>query len=173
MSTEQETNEIEETEELDGTEDDSVDIVRDFLSKIVPPTEVSIEDLYGQEYSLRTKISARSQIQLVREFEKGIKDIALTDLFEMDEEINSSSIIRAIMKVSTKEAVLSSVDKCFQITHPSAFESAKKGAKNDPYAPKKPTPIDLFSLEDILSAVLPLFLGLIKKGTNVLTLLAQ
>ena len=173
MSTEQETNEIEETEELDGTEDDSVDIVRDFLSKIVPPTEVSIEDLYGQEYSLRTKISARSQIQLVREFEKGIKDIALTDLFEMDEEINSSSIIRAIMKVSTKEAVLSSVDKCFLIAHPSAFESAKKGAKNDPYAPKKPTPIDLFSLEDILSAVLPLFLGLIKKGTNVLTLLAQ
>ena len=77
-----------------------------------------------------------------------------------------------MMKLAVKDQVLNAIDSCFQIAHPKAFESAKKNSKKDPYAPKKPTALDLFGLEDILSSILPLFLGLIKKGATVLTLLA-
>ena len=166
-------NEDFENEELEEEALESVDLIQNFLEKIVPPSEVKIEDLYGDKYELRTRISARNQIKLVREFEKAMKEIKLTELFAADQEITSASIISAMMKVSMKEQVTESIDKCFQIAHPNAFETAKKNAKADPYAPKKPTPLDLFSLEDIMSAILPLFLGLIKKGANVLTLLAQ
>tara|TARA_R100000278_G_scaffold82201_1_gene63230 strand:- start:1768 stop:2289 length:522 start_codon:yes stop_codon:yes gene_type:complete len=173
MSTVTEEIENEEINSEEELEDGATDLVQLFLDKLVPPTEVKIQDLYGQEYELRTKISARSQIKLVREFEKAMKEIKLNELFSAEQEITSASIVNALMKVAIKDEVMNSVDKCFQIAHPNAFDTAKKNAKNDEYAPKKPTPLDLFSLEDILSAILPLFLGLIKKGANLLTLLAQ
>ena len=173
MSTVTEEIENEEINSEEELEDGATDLVQRFLDKLVPPTEVKIQDLYGQEYELRTKISARSQIKLVREFEKAMKEIKLNELFSAEQEITSASIVNALMKVAIKDEVMNSVDKCFQIAHPNAFDTAKKNAKNDEYAPKKPTPLDLFSLEDILSAILPLFLGLIKKGANLLTLLAQ
>tara|TARA_R110000824_G_scaffold286394_2_gene474562 strand:+ start:445 stop:963 length:519 start_codon:yes stop_codon:yes gene_type:complete len=163
----------EETDSEEEQIEDSVDLVKHFLDKIVPPTEVRIQDLYGEEYELKTRISARSQIKLVREFEMGMKDIKFEELFSMDAEINSATILRAMMKVAVKDQVLDSIDRCFKIAHPQALESAKKNARNDPHAPKKPTSLDVFGLEDILSAILPLFLGLVKKGANVLTLLAQ
>ena len=173
MSTVTEEIENEEINSEEELEDGATDLVQLFLDKLVPPTEVKIQDLYGQEYELRTKISARSQIKLVREFEKAMKEIKLNELFSAEQEITSASIVNALMKVAIKDEVMNSYDKCFQIAHPNAFDTAKKNAKNDEYAPKKPTPLDLFSLEDILSAILPLFLGLIKKGANLLTLLAQ
>jgi len=173
MSTIAEEIENEEMNSEEEFEGEATDLVQLFLEKLVPPTEVKIQDLYGQEYELRTRISARRQIKLVREFEKAMKEIKLNELFSAEQEITSSSIINAIMKVAIKDEVMNSIDKCFQIAHPNAFDTAKKNAKNDEYAPKKPTPLDLFSLEDMLSAILPLFLGLIKKGANLLTLLAQ
>lgn len=165
----------EEKEEIQNEElmDDAGDLISLFLEKLVPPEEIKISDLYGEQYELRTKISARSQIKLIREFEAGMKGIKLSDMIDSDVELTSSVILGAVMKVAVKDEVLGSIEKCFQIAHPSALNSAKANAKNDPHAPKKPTALDLFGLEDILGAILPLFLGLIKKGANVLTLLAQ
>ena len=81
----------EETDSEEEQIEDSVDLVKHFLDKIVPPTEVRIQDLYGEEYELKTRISARSQIKLVREFEMGMKDIKFEELFSMDAEINSAT----------------------------------------------------------------------------------
>jgi len=72
MSTVTEEIENEEINSEEELEDGATDLVQLFLDKLVPPTEVKIQDLYGQEYELRTKISARSQIKLVREFEKAM-----------------------------------------------------------------------------------------------------
>lgn len=167
------TEEIEEIENEELMDESAGDLISLFLEKLVPPDEIIIHDLYGEQYELRTRISARSQIKLIREFEKGMKGVSLKEVIAPDEELTTSVIIGAVMKVAVKDAVLNSVDKCFQIAHPHAMDSARANAKNDPHAPKKPTALDLFGLEDILGAILPLFLGLTKKGANLLALLAQ
>ena len=165
------TNEIEEIEEIE--EDDQLDLITSVLDKLVPPTEITIEDLYGNKYYLRAKISARSQIKLLRKFEEVTKGIKITDFLSIDENITSGSMIKAIMKMATKEEIMNGIEECFMIAHPVALKQAINEAKGDENAPKKPKALDLFSLEDILSAILPLFLGLIKKGATTLTLLAQ
>jgi len=166
------TEEIEDMEDMEEVED-TVDLIRGVLNKLVPPTEVRIDDMYGNEYELRTKISARSQIKLLRKFEEVTNELKLTDFMSMDDEINSGVMIRAIMKMATKEEIMNGIEGCFTIAHPIALKKAVEAAKGDEYAPKKPKALDLFSLEDILSAIFPLFLGLIKKGAKTLTLLAQ
>ena len=169
------TNEIEEMEELEESEEEEsqIDLITSVLDKLVPPSEILIEDIYGNKYELRTKIPARSQIKLLRKFEEVTEEIKLSDFFSLDEEINSRTMIRAIMKMATKEEVMNGIEICFGIAHPLALKNAISEAKSDEYAPKKPKALDLFSLEDTLSAILPLFLGLIKKGATTLTLLAQ
>lgn len=166
------TNEIEDTE-MELEEESSLDLINDVLEKLVPPEEVSIVDIYGNKYELRTKIAARSQIKLIRKFEEVTKDLSFSQFFSADEEIDSRAVIGAIMKMVTKEEIMDGVESCFQIAHPQALKEAIKHAGSDPYAPKKPKALDVFGLEDILSAIIPLFLGLIKKGAMTLTLLAQ
>ena len=178
MSTEkQDTTENTETEELDAMEEmedeGTIDLIKDLLDNLVPPTEVKIVDLYGNEYELRTKIAARSQIKLIRKFEEVTKELSFAQFFDADEEINSRSMINAIVKMTIKEEIMDAIEVCFGIAHPRALQQAIGCAASDEYAPKNPKALDLFGLEDILSAILPLFLGLIKKGANALTLLAQ
>ena len=175
MSTEkQDTTENTETEELDTMEEnDSLNIISDFLEKLVPPTEIKIVDLYDNEYELRTKISARSQIKLIRKFEEVTKQLSFTDFFSLEDTIDSRSIINAIIKAAGNEEIMEAIEVCFGIAHPRALQQAIGCSASDEYAPKNPKALDLFGLEDILSAILPLFLGLIKKGAKTLTLLAQ
>ena len=106
-------------------------------------------------------------------FEEVTKGIKITDFLSIDENITSGSMIKAIMKMATKEEIMNGIEECFMIAHPVALKEAINEAKGNENAPKKPKALDLFSLEDILSAILPLFLGLIKKGATTLTLLAQ
>lgn len=167
-----ENNEVNETIENE-IEDDSLDLIRDVLDKLVPPSNVEIEDIFGNKYDLKTKISARSQIQLLRKFEQITKELKLSDFFQEDEEINTRSIISAIMKLAIDEEIMNGIEKCFHIAHNSTFEKAKNHCSESDDSVDNPTALDLFGLEDILSAIIPLFLGLIKKGTKTLTLLAQ
>ena len=115
---------MEEMEEIEDGQEDPTDIIRSVLEKLVPPSEVQIEDMYGNNYELRTKISARSQIKLLRKFEEVTKEVRMADFISMDEEINSGLMIRAIMKMATKEEIMTGIESCFSIAHPHSLKKA-------------------------------------------------
>lgn len=147
-------------------------ILSGFLDKLVAPTTIKIKDVYGNEYELSAKVSARVQIKIGREFERAMSAINTENLFE-DMDPGVGGMVKAFVGIAGQEGVLDALDNCFSIAHSSALATATKAAKKDKTMVKNPTAMDLFSLEDILGAVLPLFLGLIQKGATILTKIAQ
>ena len=167
MSEKPQTESVSVSPDIEGT-----NILSGFLDNLVPPTDINVVDIYGNEYQLKSKVSARVQIKIGREFESAMKDLDIGDIFgNMDETV--SGMVSSFMSLAGNENVLEAIDNCFQVAHSSAYLSAVKAAKKDKSMVKNPTAVDLFSLEDILGGVLPLFLGLIQKGAAVLTKIAQ
>ena len=145
-----------------------VDLIRELLDKIGPQDSIEIEDLYGNRYTLKSRVSARSQIKIGREFEKAVEGISVSEILDQ-QSIGVQGIISAFIKIASEDKVLKGIDKCFQIAHPGPYKQTLALAKKDPDMPKNPTAIDFFSIEDILGGVLPLFLGLLRKGAGILT----
>ena len=61
------------SEELDIKEQegsDLLDSLKTFLEDLVPPKEVRVSDVLGNEYDIICSVSARKQIKILREFDK-------------------------------------------------------------------------------------------------------
>ena len=144
------------------------DLIRGLLDQIVPPDSIEIQDLYGNSYTLKSRVSARSQIKIGREFEKAIDGLSVSEILD-GESLGIQGIISAFIKIASEDKVLKGIDKCFQIAHHGPYKKTLAIAKKDEDMPKNPTAIDFFALEDILGGVLPLFLGLLRKGAGILT----
>ena len=157
-----------EENDVEIVEQTQPELIRDLLDKIVPPDSIEIQDLYGNSYTLKSRVSARVQIKIGREFEKAIDGLDIADILGQ-QSLGVAGIISAFIKVASEDKILKGIDKCFQLAHPSAYKSALALAKKDDDMPKNPAAIDMFALEDILGGVLPLFLGLLRKGAGLLT----
>tara|TARA_Y100000593_G_C4218364_1_gene290484 strand:- start:357 stop:887 length:531 start_codon:yes stop_codon:yes gene_type:complete len=152
---------------LDPTE--LLESLKSFLSTLVPPTEVEIEDIFGNKYELTCSVSARNQIKILREFDK-IKDIGSgIDLGKADGQVRG--LVETIVNIATDEHSLLIICRCFSLGHSSALEKAKNHASNNKhlYEEGDLACADLFSLEEMVTAIVPLFIRLAKRTSQAIT----
>lgn len=149
----------------EGTEE-AIDGMRSLMESLVPPDDVTITDIFGTEYTVTTKISARSQIKIIRELE------SFADLDLGVESVQELSLPTILFKVAGNEDLLEMVGRCMKIAFPLVVSNAESVAteKGIPY--EEPSAIDLFSVEEVVSAIVPLFLRVAKKTGSVLTILS-
>ena len=157
--------ETETTEEMETTVVDSAALTV-FLDKLVPPEKLEVEDIDGNIYKLRTSISARNQIKVIRRFEEMMKNVDREKL-TISQPITVTSILNAFITVSSDEVVMTAMEDCFSLAHPAALKEAISSCGN-----KKSKAADVFPIEELLSGVLPLFIRLLKRGTMVMSQMA-
>lgn len=134
-----------------------------FLDKLVPPEKLEIEDIAGNKYKLRTSISARNQIKVIRRFEEMMKGVD-KDTLTIEQPITLSSILKAFLTITSDETVMSAMEDCFSLAHPDVLKEAIAECGT-----KKSKAADVFPIEELLSGVLPLFIRLLKRGTMVIS----
>lgn len=130
------------------------------IEKLVPPDNIVILDIFGNEYKKPSVLSARKQIKVVREFEKVIAHISESEFTAQ----NSSQVIDFLIRASTDETVLDHLASCFLLAFEDVVEKSIEYANKKKIEVDSDSPvIDLFSLEDIVGSIVPLFIRLAKK----------
>lgn len=146
--------------------EEAIDGMRTLMESLVPPDDVTITDIFGTEYTVTTKISARSQIKIIRELESCADiDLGVSSIQEL-------SLPALVFKVAANEQLLEMVGRCMSIAFPLVVSNAEATAKEKGVAYEEPSAIDLFSVEEVVSAIVPLFLRVAKKTGSVLTILS-
>ena len=75
------------------------------------------------------------------------------------------NIIDTIMKIASNETVLETLAKCFSIAHPHVLKQTMAHADKlgFQYESGYTASVDLFALEEIVTAIVPLFLRLARR----------
>ncbi|MGI9554834.1 MAG: hypothetical protein ACR2M6_02565 [Vampirovibrionia bacterium] len=155
-------------EQVEATEEQS-DLL-EILNKLVPPDTIEIIDIFGNTYKRASVLSARKQIKVVREFEKVIAHISESD-FNVE---NNSQIVDFLIKSATDEKVLEHMSICFGHAFPNVVERSVSYAIDEKIELDNDFPIlDVFSLEDIVGAIVPLFIRLAKKLSGAISSLTK
>tara|TARA_B100000282_G_C31417106_1_gene347315 strand:+ start:114 stop:578 length:465 start_codon:yes stop_codon:yes gene_type:complete len=143
----------EETNQISPPEQDLSGLTS-LLETLVPPKNISIEDVFGTVYEVSSVVSARNQILIMREFDK-IKEIKETI------KVNLSSlpdIMDSFIVVSTNEIIFNVLCNCFEIAHKKIVAETRKKASEDENHVG-----DLFAIEEIVGGIIPLFIRLARK----------
>ena len=128
-----------------------IDIVA-FLEKLVPPETVTIKDINGNSFTLPGIIAARQQIKVFRRFKELMEDGGNLEGklsgISLGDNLNVKSIAKGILSVISDEEVIEELGSIFTIAYPNAIEG---------------DPLDLFPIEEVVSAIVPLCLNFLKK----------
>lgn len=143
------------------------DALTDFLETLVPPENITFENVFGDTFKYPSMVSARKQIKILRIFDS-LQEVELEGL----DFSNMQKIVDSIVKLATNDIVLKGISDCFKIAYPKAIEKSIAKAKKNKYDYEEEyVSADLFSIEELASAIVPLFLRLAKKSGKVLTAL--
>jgi len=123
------------------------------LDALIPPTTVSVLDVNGKEHNLPGAISARRQVVVFREFQNIWKNEKVAEHLSGAEDYAISNIINAVMLVSFEEEVLESLGRAFKAAFPEVSGD---------------DPLDRFSVEEVVTALVPLFMRFIKRAGKTL-----
>jgi len=146
--------------------------LKNVFNKLVPPVSITISDIFGTEYTIGSTVSARKQIIILREFEQ-IQNI------QEGLELKSSDIagfVDLIVSICQQEEFLLALCRCFSVAHPKLVEQAKAIADKEDveYEEGDYAPADLFAIEELAAAIVPLFIRLARRaGLAVTTVLQQ
>ena len=128
------------------------------LEALVPPKEVVVTDVKGNEHRLPGAIPARRQIKVFREFQAIIKNPEVASRFNEDDEFSTVSVVNTLMSIAFHEEVLNSLGTAFK----EAFPEAVIG-----------DPLDEFALEEVVAALVPLLLRFVKRAGKTLAGIGQ
>lgn len=143
----------EETTQVSPPEQDLSGLTT-LLETLVPPKNISIEDIFGTVYEVSSVVSARNQILIMREFDK-VKE--MEDAIQINLS-NLPNIIESFISVSTNETVFEVLCNCFEIAHKRIVKETRSKADEDEQHVG-----DLFAIEEIVSGIVPLFIRLARK----------
>ena len=143
----------EENEQVQVPEQD-LSSLTSLLETLVPPKNISIEDIFGNVHEVSSVVSARNQILIMREFDK-IKE--MKDSVEINLS-NIPAIIESFVSISTNEIIFEVLCNCFEIAHKKVVSKTRLQADKDEQHVG-----DLFSIEEIVSGIIPLFIRLVRK----------
>ncbi|HHZ95224.1 MAG TPA: hypothetical protein EYN67_06655 [Flavobacteriales bacterium] len=155
--------EVEEVEEQ-LTIADAGYTLQNVLKTLIPDDEIEVQDVLGGKHMVRTVASARVQIKVLRQFEK-LKSLSFT---EMPFANDASSMFDLIMSVADNDDVLRVISNCFSVSQPLLIASVKKKATEQgfPFEDSDLAAADLFPLEEMIAAIIPLFIRLARKASQ-------
>lgn len=164
---------IENEEPSEMQAQDLVEGLKNFFSTLVPPTSVIITDIFGTEYDLICSISARNQVKILREFDK--INIESNVNINLDTGTPLDNLVQTIVSIATDDKSLLVICRCFEYGHPKALEQAKVKAKEKGYIYEEGdyAAADLFSLEELATAIVPLFIRLAKRTSQAVQSLVK
>lgn len=146
--------------------------LQSLLDVLVPPTSIVITDIFGNQYSISSACSARAQIKILQQLDKlknnNVVKSVLEDGFNFEE---MSELIGIIVSVAADPEVMTGIANAFSIAHPKPYASAKDQANKN--GVEFEDAADLFPVEDLAGAVVPLFIRLVRKGTSAISALNQ
>ena len=133
----------------------ATETLKGLFANLVPVDHVEITDIFGVRHKIATTISARNQIKVLRIIED-VKDIEFN--LNISDETN---ILEMLLSLAGNENFLMAIGKCFDLAYPHVVLELKKQAEENGYECEDA--LDLFPIEDVLSAIIPLFIRLAKK----------
>jgi len=129
--------------------------LQELIKKLVPQDNLTIKDIFGDEHEINTSVSARKQIKVVRIFDN-VKDIPI--------EIGQGNLMQTLLQVAQNETVLLALAEIFEIAYPQVVAQTQKVAKKKKVIfEKKGSVADLFPLEEVIDAIVPLFIRVVKR----------
>ena len=133
----------------------ATDTLKGLFANLVPVDQIEITDIFGVKHQLATTISARNQIKVLR---------IIDDVKDIDFNLNISdetNILEMLLSFVDNEVFLLAIGKCFDLAYPQLVSELKKEAQENGI--DCDDALDLFPIEDVLSAIIPLFIRLAKK----------
>lgn len=165
MSEELKSAPIAESDEGIPTPDEAL---KSLFKVLVPPEDVTIVSIFGKEYKRPSVVGARTQIKILRLLDNLPDDISLN--FEG----TPAGIVSGIISLASNETVLLSLSSAMELAHPDVVKDAISEAKSKKIRFDKESPaIDLFPVEEIAAAIVPLFLRLAQRGGQAMGVLGN
>lgn len=145
-----------------------------FLETLVPPNTIKISDIFGNEYVVQSAVSAKKQIQILRQLD-ALKAVSLDMDFAADD-LNVPNLVNYLIELAINEKVFNVLQDCFYIAHNQVVRSAVEHSRDtggSAFAVEPNTVGELFSIEEIVAGVVPLFARLARRTGSLLTVLGQ
>ena len=135
---------------------------------LVPPDEVVIEDIWGNTYKAPGRVSASRQIavmRIVREImAHRAADDALAALSGAADAGGAPRMIAHLLTVVADEVLVERFAAAFVAAHPQITEAARAAATARGETSLAPT--DLFAIEEMAAALVPLFVRLGRRALD-------
>jgi len=145
-------------------EDSELDIQK-LLDVLVPPASISVTDIFGNEYTVPSACSARAQVKILNVADGLKKNETLATTMSGDVDLaDIGAIIGLVVTICADEEVMASLAKAFEIGHPIPYGNSSSKAKE--LGVPFDDAADLFPVEELAGAVVPLFIRLVRKGTT-------
>jgi hypothetical protein len=146
--------------------------LQQLLDVLVPPTNIKITDIFGNEYSIPSACSARAQVKILQQLNKLKNNEAVQSALKDGLDFNEiSELVGIIVGVAADPEVMEGIANAFALAHPKPYRSTCATAKEQDVEYQDAA--DLFSVEELAGAVVPLFIRLVRKGTSAIATLNQ
>lgn len=142
----------------------ATETIKALFATLVATERVEIHDIFGDTYDIATTISARRQIKILNLLEK-VKDI------DLNLDLQSENFVAMLLSLANNEPILNMLGECFDVAYPSLVEQVTEKAQLAGEDCKDA--LDLFPIEEIVSAIAPLFIRLAKKTMGAFQKVAQ
>tara|TARA_R110001592_G_scaffold39314_4_gene129383 strand:- start:1293 stop:1787 length:495 start_codon:yes stop_codon:yes gene_type:complete len=146
------------------TLEQATDTIKALFSTLVAMDRVEITDIFGDKYDVSTSVSARRQIKILNLLEK-VKDI------DLNLDLQSENFIAMLLSLANNEPILNMLGECFDVAYPTLVEQVTEKAQVA--GEECADALDLFPIEEIVSAIAPLFIRLAKKTMGAFQKVAQ
>jgi hypothetical protein len=140
----------------------SLSDMRKIIDTMVPPKTVEVVDVLGNEYRLPGAVSARVQVEILRVVE-GLSTLPAGALFSGS--VGDTKGLVAMLSILAREPlVLAALAEAFGLAHPAALTKALAAVRAEGIEANDAA--DAFAVEEIVAALVPLFVRLAKRGAS-------
>ncbi len=156
-----------------------------FMDRLVPPRNMVITDLGGNEYRVSASVSARRHVEIVREIQAVLAEPALQRMLgqvgaSMDmNTLDLASLGVHVLGLTGTPEVVDHLAGAFTAAYPEVVLLAQRAAHSAlhalapgagaPFDPKaQGDAADLFAVEEIIAGLVPLFVGLARRSVQAL-----
>lgn len=140
----------------------SLSDMRKIIDTMVPPKTVEVVDVLGNEYRLPGAVSARVQVEILRVVE-GLSSLPAGALFSGSTG-DTKGLVAMLSVLAREPLVLTALAEAFALAHPAALAKALLAVRAEGIEANDAA--DAFAVEEIVAALVPLFVRLAKRGAS-------
>jgi hypothetical protein len=145
--------------------------LRRLISVLVPQATVVITDVLGNERTVPGAVSARTQIVLMRMIDE-VKELPVAESINLDTAaMGTGGIVGVLVTLAQDPQVVEALAQMFEVAHPSAYEKARDDCEDAGL--EITDAADVFPIEELVSALVPLFVRLAKRTGTAVAMLGE